>query len=215
MLALTVAVGACLYGLFLLSDSEDVQRDDAYSGVDIPPSTDLEALPPVLRRRASRKADDEGEKGVDREKGVSSPIELELEIISKNKLQGDNAGGEVTVGARLRPLVDSPDIRWFVKVPEGLSLIGGPASWEGKMEEGEERTFQLTFSVPDGKAYELYSRAESYLGNGDVVTKGAGLRIDLGPRELGDYPPFERVDSEGRRVISYKGKVNGSSAGGD
>ncbi len=138
--------------------------------------------------------------------GVSSPIELDLALIGANQFGGEDSGGEVIVDVSMKPLIDSRDIRWFVKVPEGLSLISGPGSWEGQVGKGEEKKFQLTFSVPDGGRYELYSRAEADMANGDVVTKGAGLQIDLGPEEKGDYPPFERTDSEGRGIISYKGR---------
>ncbi len=139
--------------------------------------------------------------------GIRSPIELELTVLSSMAFEGDDSGGEVVVGVSLRPLIDSPDMRWFIKVPEGLSMTSGNASWEGTMEKGEEKEFQLTFAVPDGGRYELYSRAEIYRENGDLITKGAGLRIDLGPEEVGDYPSFERVSEDGRRSISYKGRT--------
>jgi hypothetical protein len=141
--------------------------------------------------------------------GISSPIELDLTLISANEFGGEDSGGEVVVGVMIKPLIDSQDMHWFVKLPEGLSMISGPGTWEGQVEKGMEKTFELTFSVPDGKSYEIYSRAEAYMANGDVVTKGTGLRIDLGPEERGDNPPFERTDSEGRRIISYKGKTEG------
>ncbi len=139
--------------------------------------------------------------------GIRSPIELELTVLSSIEFEGVDSGGEVVVVVSLRPLIDSPDMRWFIKVPEGVSMTSGNSSWEGAMEKGEEKDFQLTFSVPDGRRYELYSRAEIYRENGDLITKGAGLRIDLGPEEVGDYPSFERVSEDGRRSISYKGRT--------
>jgi len=142
-----------------------------------------------------------GERG-----GIRSPIELQLTLLSANEFEGDDSGGEVVVGIDLKPLIDAPDMKWFLQVPEDLSQTGGETSWEGRMEKGEEKSFQLSLSVPDGRRYELYSRAEVYLDNGDVVTKGAGLRIDLGPEDLGEFPPFERVDETGRKVITFKGE---------
>jgi hypothetical protein len=145
-----------------------------------------------------------GERG-----GIRSPIELQLTLLAANEIEGDDSGGEVVVGIDLKPLIEAPEMRWFLQVPEGLVQTSGVSSWEGRMESGEEKSFQMTLSVPDGRRYELYSRAEIYLDNGDVITKGAGLRIDLGPEDTGPYPPFERVDEKGRKVITFKGESEG------
>ncbi len=151
-------------------------------------------------------AANEGENITGARGGIRSPIELQLTLLSKNEFEGGDTGGEVVVGIDLKPLIDAPDMRWFLQVPEELIQTAGVSSWEGRMEKGEEKSFQTTLSVPDGRRYELYSRAEVYLDNGDVITKGAGLRIDLGPEDTGPYPPFERVDDKGRKVITFKGK---------
>ena len=40
-----------------------------------------------------------------------------------------------------------------------------------------------------------------------MVTRGAGLRVDLGPPDSGPFPPMERTGPDGRKVIAYKGIV--------
>jgi hypothetical protein len=198
LIAVVVAVGGSWY--YLTRDSEPTVTDHpvevtdvGYGETNVAPDTE------------GFRSEEEGRERV--EGGIRSPIELELSQVGADEQEGEDSGGEVTVGVFLKPLIESPDMIWFIEVPEELSLLSGLTSWQGPMKKGEEKSFQLTFSVPDGKRYELYSRAEVYLAGGDLITKGAGLRIDLGPEDTGPNPPFERVDEEGRRIISYKGQV--------
>ena len=211
-LGVVIVFAAASYGLYMMSGSgtpsmgvEGGVVDGGDAVKDIPPSTDLETLPPILRKRAARKVPGEERSRMGRSSDIQSPILLELNMVSVKPFEGEDEGGEVTVDARVRPLVDCADLKWFVRVPEGLSLLSGLSSWRGEVKKEEEKTFRLVISVPNGKPYILYSRAESYLENGDVLTRGADLRIDLGPKDAGENTPFERIDSRGRRVIGYKG----------
>jgi hypothetical protein len=203
-LVVIIVIAVAAFGVFLLrqsgtatgpsTDSED------YAIRDIDPGTDPEALPPILRNRAARRS--AGEPPVT-DAAIQSPIELELSLLDVTE---SGEGGTVIVGVRVKPLIEAPDMRWFVKLPEGVTLASGETSWEGGMAKGEEKSFQFALSVPDGRRYEVYGRAEAYVENG-VVTRGAGLRIDLGEPDEGAYPAFERVGKDGGRVISYKGRV--------
>lgn len=199
---IVVAVGG--YWFFMSRDAVHIAGDG--SGND--PCSGYAAVDMESRSDMPRGRGEEHDRSIG---GVRSPVELELTLLDTNELEGDDSGGDALVELFLKPLIDSPDMRWFLKVPEGLSLVSGPSSWEGRMEKGEEKTFLLTFSVPDGRRYELYGRAEVFLENGDVITKGAGLRIDLGPKDPGPNPSFERVDKDGKRIISYKGRVEEGS----
>ena len=197
-----IAIALIAVGYFYYHGSKGPGRADPYPG-------GMESTAPIGAGDPALAA---GSAGADAEAaggscgGIRSPIELKLTLLGANEFDGDDAGGQVVIGVDLKPLIDAPDLRWFLRVPDALTKISGIDSWEGRMAKDEERSFQLTLAVPDGRPYELYSRAEAYLDNGDVVTSGAGLRIDLGPEDPGPHPPFERVDDRGRRVISYKGE---------
>jgi hypothetical protein len=205
VLLVLIVVAIAGFGLILLRQtgtSTGSRSDTAeYAVRDIPPSTDLEDLPPILRNRAARGGSDPNrpvEVGA-----IQSPIELDVSLIDVNEI---GEGGEAVVGVRVRPRIEAPDMRLSVRIPEGLSLQSGETSWEGRLAKDEEKKFQFVLSVPDGKRYELYTRAEIYL-EGDVVTRGITLPIDLGSVEEGAHPPFERVGPDDRGVTTFKGRV--------
>lgn len=174
-----IVVSVCALVIFLLtqseSDSLSNQVPEDYGVSDVSPSTDIDALPPILRNRAARKrAEEIASPGGE---SIQPPIDLEMSLLGVKELE---EGGEAIVKLSVKPMIEVPGVRWEVEIPEGLTLKSGRTSWEGNLSVHEEKSFRLAFSVPDQKEYQLYCRVETVLANGDSLKRGKTLKIDLG-----------------------------------
>jgi hypothetical protein len=127
------------------------------------------------------------------------PVQTRLELLN-SPLPGEVARVLVSITA----WAPGEDVAWKLTLPEGLTLVGGPDAWSGRLARGETRSFEVAVLVPDGAPYELYAAAR--LPERSNATGGAGLTLDLGG-VTGPAATMQLVTSDGETYIQDRGEV--------
>ena len=126
---------------------------------------------------------------------------MRVELMLKNLTDG-NTAAELLL--KVQPLVEGEKVRVFLKIPDGVRIIEGAESWEGKIGIKEQKEFSYRLHMSHQKYYLISAVAELHTNFGQVF-RGDDF-IKLNPelrRELLKDTPV--VESDGKKVIRKQG----------
>lgn len=125
------------------------------------------------------------------------PVLTHLEITGRPQ-----PGGLATIQASVTAWVPGEDLAWKLEVPDGLEVVNGPTRWNGRLETGETRTFEITLLVPDGAPYEV--TAVLVAPERPRARSASTVTFDLGTVD-GPKGTEKLVSGEGVTYIQYQG----------
>lgn len=124
--------------------------------------------------------------------GISLPLLQDFKSLIE-----DEERNLVRASLELTPQIDSDKIGFeFLEMPENVTLVSGLSNWEGVIGKDRTKNFEFSFSVKTNKAVWIHLRT-SILSEGKNFTRGSGLYIDFGEKEI--------PSSVEQRIEGYKG----------
>lgn len=114
------------------------------------------------------------------------------------------AGGLVQALATVQAWAPGESVEWELVLPDGVTLLAGPARWSGRLDRGETKSFELTFDVSGPGHFEITARA--WIPERPGATSAAMLPVEpAGPAGLAATERL--VTADGATYIQYQGEV--------
>ncbi|KAA3601410.1 MAG: hypothetical protein DWQ06_08280 [Calditrichaeota bacterium] len=124
--------------------------------------------------------------------GISVPL-----LQNFKPLIEDEERNLVHARLELTPQIDSDKIGFeFLEMPENVTLVSGLREWEGVIGKDRTKKFEFSFSVKTNKAVWIHLQT-SILSEGKNFTRGSGLYVDFGEKEV--------PSSVEKRIEGYEG----------